>query len=985
VGELVGVEELSVELLGPVRVRQGGAYLDVGGPKQLAVLAVLALSTGREVTPAGLAAALWGDDAPPSAGGTLRAYVSRLRSQLPDGVLQRSSGGWRLQLDRGCVDALRARDLLAQAAGAGVEAERELIEQALGLWRDRPLRGLGAVPFAAAEVERLQDLEAGARERLLELRLVAGETREVLAEAGELVARFPHREAAVAHLAVALARCGRSADALAAVEGLRERLADELGLDLSPALVDLQRRLLVHDPSVAPAVSVPGRPGHGSSSAACRGRPLPLPLTSFVGREADIPAVHGALDVARLVTLVGPGGAGKTRLALEALRRLDRQDLDGPWLVELAHVTRPELVPDSVAEALEVATPTRATSRLIAEAVRGRRMLLVLDNCEHVVAEVADLVTSLLSTCAGLQVLATSREPLGVPGERVVGVAPLPVGRQGAAGEAERLFVERAASVVPGFRLDPVTGPLVRRVVRALDGLPLAVELAAARLALLSLHDVVEMLDDRFSLLAGGSRTVRPQQRALGAAVQWSYDLLDDQERLLFGIASAFDGPFELAALRGIAEPELERPVIGLLASLTAKSMVQVDRAVDPRRPRTYRLLETMRAFGRERLDPDLRERLAARHAAWFAGEADRAYLGLRGPDLQSWLVHLDTVRPDVRAALEHGITQSDRALPLRLVAGLSPYWFHRGHVQEGLDWTARVLQLPGSGSDVLESRAALGAALLAYGAGAAAQSDDGVLSALEAAVTRAPGADDSTAAVAFVYAGYFQAAFGALPAALAHFQQADDLLQTGRVEPWAVSEVLFAQGQLLRAQGRRVDALQVLERAARTAETCGHAWARGSARWIAAKVHLDLRQGAPALAALARELPSCIELGIHTSTLTLLHTAAGAAAAVERHAEGAVLLGAVDAWSERLGYSPVTMDPQDAGAHRALVREGLTEGELEQHTGRGRQVSLPDAVQKVVELAQQVVRVPVPRVSGRGGVEPRVPSSRGPGSAVPG
>jgi predicted ATPase/DNA-binding SARP family transcriptional activator len=968
----VRLEDLSVELLGPVVVRRGGARLDVGGPKQLAVLAVLALSVGRETTPAGLAAALWGDDAPPSAGGTLRAYVSRLRSQLPDGVLQRSAGGWRLQLDRGCVDVLQAQDLLARAAGAASETERELIEQALGLWQDRPLLGLDGVPFTAPELRRLQDLEAGARERLLELRLAAGGTREVVTEAADLVARFPHREAAVAHLAVALARCGRSAEALQAVDDLRERLADDLGLDLSPALVDLQRRLLLHDASVAPAVSVPARPGHELSSAGGPGRPLPLPLTSFVGREADIAAVHGALDAGRLVTLVGPGGAGKTRLALEALRRLDRGGLDGPWLVELVHVPRGDLVLDSVAEALEVATPSRPTARMIAEAVRGRSMLLVLDNCEHVVAEVADLVTSLLSTCAGLQVLATSREPLEVPGERVVGVAPLPLGRPGAAGEAERLFVERAASVVPGFRLDPVSGPLVSRLVRALDGLPLAVELAAARLALLSLDDVVEMLDDRFSLLANGSRTVPPQQRTLGAAVQWSYDLLDDQERLLFGITCAFDGPFDLAALRGIAEPELDRPVIGLLASLTAKSMVQVDRAVDPRRPRTYRLLETMRAFGRERLDPDLRERLAARHAAWFAGEAERAYLGLRGPDLKTWLVHLDTVRPDVRAALAHAVERADRSLSLRLVAGLCPYWFHRGHVQEGRDWASAALQLPGSGDDVLESRAALGAALLAYVAGAAARSADGVLSVLDAAVERAPGSDASTAAVASVYAGYFQAAFGALPEALTHFQRAEDLLRTGRVEPWAVSEVLFAQGQLLRAEGRRADALQVLDRSARTAEACGHAWARGSARWIAAKVHLDLRQGAPALAALARELPTCLDLGIHTSTLTLLHTAAAAAAAVERHADGAVLLGAVDAWSERLGYSPTAMDPQDAAAHRALVREGLTEAELGQHTDRGRQVSLPDAVQRVVDLARQVVRVPAPRPAGRTGAKPR-------------
>jgi tetratricopeptide (TPR) repeat protein len=500
--------------------------------------------------------------------------------------------------------------------------------------------------------------------------------------------------------------------------------------------------------------------------------------------------------------------------------------------------------------------------------------------------------------------------------------------------------------------------------VRALDGLPLAVELAAARLVLLSLDDLVAMLDDRFALLTGGSRTVLPRQRTLEAAVQWSYDLLDEQERLLFRIASSFHGPFNLAALRSVAEPDLDRPVIGVLASLTAKSLVQVDRAVDVNRPRTYRLLETMRAFARDRLDPAQQRQLTARHAVWFAGEADRAYLGLRGPDARYWLVHLDTVRPDLRTALAHAIDSGDRSLALRLVAGLSMYWFHRGHIREGRDWTATALQLPGLTDDGLESRAALGAALIAYIAGEATQPEvaGDAPAALLAALSRAPGADDDTTALALVCAGYFEAAIGALPKALAHAQRADDLLRTGRMQPWAVSEVLFAQGQLLRAQGRRADALQVLARAARTADACGHTWARTSARWIAAKVHLDLRQGAAALTALARELPACLELGIHTSTLTLLHTSAAAAAAVEQHAEGARLLGTVDAWSERLGYSPEAVDPQDACTHRAFVRKALTAFDAEQHADRGRHDSLPEAVQRVVTLARLVTPVPAPR-----------------------
>jgi predicted ATPase/DNA-binding SARP family transcriptional activator len=958
-GDRVDGSELSIRLFGPARVQVGAATVDVGGPKQLAVLALLALSPGRPCAPAQLATALWGEDAPPSAGSTLRAYVSRLRSQLPHGVLERDGSGWRLRVDRRSVDVLHFADLLEQAAAADPARERELVEQALRLSLDDPMPELAAVPFAKAESARLRELRTGARERMLELRLAAGETREVVADAAELVEASPHREGAVASLAVALGRSGRHADALAAVESLRSRLAEDLGLDLSPAMVDLHRRLLVHDPSVASAASMPVGPVAAVAPVPeqrSAGRPLPLPLTSFVGRESDIRAVSDALEGARLVTLTGPGGAGKTRLALEALRRLEREDLDGPWLVELGDVADPSMVVGSVAQALKVATSVSVTAESIAEAVRGRRLLLVLDNCEHVIAEVASLVESLLSACGGLQVLTTSRERLGVAGERLLPVAPLRCGRPGAPGEAERLFAERAASVVPGFRLDETSAREVSRLVRSLDGIPLAVELAAARLSVLSIDDMLAMLDDRFALLEGGSRTALPHQRTLAAAVRWSYDLLEESERVLFRVASTFDGPFTLKALRGVADEELHQPAIGLLASLTAKSMVQVDRAVDLHQPRTYRLLETLRVFGRGLLDPPTRQRLAARHAAWFAGEAHDAYLGLRGPEMGRWLAHLDLVRPDMRAALRHAVEQSDRQLALRLIAGLSPYWFHRGHVQEGMSWANAALALPGTADDATEARAGLGAALLAYLSGDAAELGC-VLPALAAATDTL--AEASTSAVACVYAGYFEAAFGDLAAAGSYFARAGDLLAGGDVAPWAVAEVLFAQGQLLRAQGSRLEALKVLRHSAKAADACGHIWARGSARWITAKVHLDLRQGEPAVAALRAELPSCLELGIHTSTLTLLHTAAAAAAVLDRHAEGARLLGAVDAWSERLGYSPARMDPLDAEAHRRLVREGLDDAEFDDAHRSGRKLSLSDAAARVTDLA--AARTPAP------------------------
>lgn len=944
-------DAVTVQLLGPVLVRRDGAEVDLGGPKQLAVLAALALAGGRACSPAELATELWGHDVPPSAPGTLRAYVSRLRSRMPPGAVDRSAAGWRLAVQRDDVDALRFQDLVTEADEAEPARRRELLEEALTLWSGPPLGGLDGLPGAAAHRERLVDLHASAAERLLALRLAAGERREVAREAAALAAELPYREGPVTLLATALARSGRHADALAAVTHLRDRLAEDLGLDPSPALEDLRRRLLLHDPTLlgeAPA-------DRDDTSR----RPLPLPLTSFVGRETDLRAVSDALTLSRLVTLVGPGGAGKTRLAVEALRRHDRPGTDGPWVVELGYVTEPGQVVDAVAQALGVTSTGPVDATAVADAVSGRSLLLLLDTCEHLVDEVASLVTHLLGACGGMQVLATSREVLGVPGEQVLAVAPLPTGRPGAPGDAELLFAERAASVVPGFTLDPATAPAVHRLVRALDGIPLAVELAAARLAVMGLDDLVAMLDDRFALLEGGLRTAPPHQRTLEATVAWSHDLLDDDERALFRTASAFAGPFTLAALRALADPDHGRSVVGLLASLTAKSMVQVDRAADARESRTYRLLETMRAFGRGRTDPVAAAELADRHLRWFASDADAAFVALRGPDARRCLTHLDLTRPDMRAALRHAVDQGDRAAALRLVGGLATWWFHRGHLREGLHWVAAAAGLPGTADPAVEARAALGAAQLSYGTGDATSLDPAFLAGLDRAA--AQDEDPSVAAVAACYAGYFQAMFGRLDAAQGLFGRAGALVAGDAVEPWAVAEVLFSQGQLLRAQDLRGEALAVLQRAGQVGDACGHVWAAGSARYIAAKIHLDRRQGGPALAAVAQTLPATLDLGIHTSTLALLHVAAGAVAALDRHAEAATLLGAVDGWGDRLGYHPARMDPLDGERHRALVREGLTADELAEATAHGRALPLAEAVARVVSLAASLPAAAAP------------------------
>ncbi|WP_225754977.1 BTAD domain-containing putative transcriptional regulator [Actinotalea sp. Marseille-Q4924] len=939
------VSTVGIDLLGPVRVVVDGRPVELGGPKPRAVVAALALAAGRPVSGEELERAVWGEDPPPSAGGTLRAYLSRLRAVLPDGTILRAGPGWCLAVPRVQVDAVRVEELLSLAARSDDGERRGLLEDAAALVTGEPLTGLGDLPVVHQHRDRLAGLAADVQEALLDLRLTAGEHREVVSPATALVDDHPHREGPVRLLALALARSGRHGEALAALDAFRVRLADDLGLDPSPELADLRQGLVVHDPSVL-------RTTRGPATEDGPRRPaVPLPLTSFVGREQDVAAVHAALGTSRAVTLVGPGGCGKTRLALEALRRLGREDLDGPWTVELGHVAEPGRVVDTVAQVLSVSTAERGDARAVADAVRGRRILLVLDNCEHVVAEVADLVAFLLRSCAGLQVLSTSREALGIDGECVLPVQPLRCGRPGRPDEAEALFAERASSTEPSFVLDGSTTGTVSRLVRALDGIPLALELAAARLAVMGLDDLVAVLDDRFAVLEGGSRSALPHQRTLATAVEWSYDLLDEEERRLFTVASFFDGPFTLPALRGLAEAEVSRPVLGVLASLTAKSMVQVDRSTDARASRSYRLLETLRVFGRQRTEAALAQRLAVRHVELFASDAADAYHGLRGPEAKSWLARLDLVQPDMRAALRAAVDHGDRSSALRLVGGLSMYWFHRGHLQEGLSWAEAVRALPGESDEVTEARAALGSALLAYGRGEASNVDSRFLSDLGRAAASTD--DPSTAAVAAVYAGYFLAAFGDLEQAGGHFHHAGELLATGAVEPWAATEVLFAQGQLLRAQGRPAEALAALDAASSAGAACGHAWAAGSARYIAAKLRVDQAQGGHALLLIAQTLPSTLDLGIHTSTLALLHVAAAATALLERHVEAAALLGTVDAWGERLGYHPSRMDPVDAARHRTLVQQALTAEEFDEAWRSGRSTTLAAAARGVMALAE--------------------------------
>ncbi|MFD0202379.1 ATP-binding protein [Saccharothrix carnea] len=634
-------------VLGPMVVRRAdGSEVRVGGPRLRALLAVLVVGAGRVVGVDRLSEALYGPRPPAGVGNAIQSQVSRLRS-LVDVEVEYSPAGYRLVVDPGEVDALRFEELVA----------RGLPGEALALWRGPALPDVGDAPFAAVCVARWEELR---------LRAVEEHDGVSVGLVWELVAAHPTRERLVARLVRVLHREGRQAEALEVFERTRRVLAEELGVDPSPVLV-----------------AAHGEVVRGEGPAARR--VLPAQLTSFVGRAREVRLVGEALGSSRLVTLTGAGGSGKTRLAVEVAGREPGE----VFFVDLAPLAVGGDVPRAVVSALGLREDglrpvTAPVARLVA-ALQDRPVLVVLDNCEHVVDDAAALVGGLLPACPGLRVLATSREALGVTGEVVRPVPPLECGGVGSA--AVRLFADRAAAVNPSFRLDPVTAEVVARVCRALDGLPLAIELAAARVRSLPVAEMAARLGDRFRLLSRGSRAVVARHRTLHAVVEWSWGLLDEDERVLARRLTVFRGGVTLGSAAVVCG------VVGtdeLLPSLADKSLVEVsgDR---------YRMSETVRAFCADRLaeSGEEREEVRRAHARYFAALAAEAAVPLFGSEQLVWLGRLAAEHENLTAAVRWAAGH-DHVVALRLAADLGwPLWL-RGLRTEGASLAGEVVRAVG-------------------------------------------------------------------------------------------------------------------------------------------------------------------------------------------------------------------------------------------------------------------------------------------------
>ncbi|MEL7206741.1 MAG: BTAD domain-containing putative transcriptional regulator, partial [Actinomycetota bacterium] len=658
-------------ILGPLEVEVDGRPAAIAGRRQRSVLAVLLVADERSVTADQLIEQVWGRDLPANPANTLQHTVAQLRKVLEPGrprnqppqVLVSTDDGYRIDLTGHELDAREFEAHLAAASAAMTDGRAATAvattEAALALWRGPALTEFDGVEAAEAEATRLAERLVDARQLAIDARSAVDGPAAVVAELESLVKEHPHREGLWARLMTALYQSQRQADALRTYQRAAATLADELGLVPSNELRQLEQRILQHDPGLAPKRAVPGN--------------LPTPTNPLIGRQELTAVIAGALSRHRLVTLLGPGGAGKTRLAVEvggaivdhggAHPDAGATGADGVWLARLDNLWDPSLLALSIGTTLGLAeSPEGDVITNLAGHIGRRRLLLVLDNCEHLTEAVGALVARLLADCPHLVVLATSQAPLSVTGKHRVPVPPLglpadgdsPFARLDAAPAIE-LFLARAAAVDLTRRLDDEELSAVANIVRALDGNPLAIELAAARTDVYTPTEIARLMADRFEVLAGGPRDVPERQRTLRSALAWSVGLLSDEERWFFARVSVFAGGFDTeaaATLTDTDEPAVRRLVAGLLA----RSVLGRDEAEGPD-PR-FRLLETVRLYGRSLLDDDELAAVRARHAEVFADRVARLEPQLGGPDqadaFRRYVLDGDNLRAAMAWSLDH-------------------------------------------------------------------------------------------------------------------------------------------------------------------------------------------------------------------------------------------------------------------------------------------------------------------------------------------
>lgn len=963
-------------LLGPVEVRLDGHALPLPGARQRLLLAMLLVNANHIVPAVRVIDELWGADLPADPRATLRSQVSRLRRALgPAGQdLATLEGGYRLAVPRGRLDCCRFEDALAEAARTDGEPALRLLDEALALCRGPTLGEFADRPFALATATRLNELRAAAAERRGELLLSLGLPEEAIAALQALLAEHTDREQARGLLMQALYRVGRHTEALAAFRWWRRHLATELGLDPSPALQAIEQDILRHTAGTPDVRGV----------AVSRTHPLPRPVTSFVGREEDLAAVTGRLDRARLVTLHGPGGVGKTRLALEVAERTGGRYRHGVCFCDLAAVTGPDAVTRALATAIGL--NERAFQRLgdqLVEALTDRHLLVVLDNCERVVPEVAVLAERLLRETREVILLATTRVRLEVDGEHVWPVRPLSVSGPGA--PAIQLFLDRAHAADPGAAQQAMDNAELTALCTSLDGLPLAIELAAARLPGTTVSGLAGNLRDRFGLLTVGRRA-DGRHHSLRAVVDWSYEQLTREQRDLFDRLAVFHGSFDAAAASAAAASRDEpADVTHVLLHLVDLSLVTAD--LDGGTTR-YRLLETLRSYGLQRLaESGQLDAVRAGHAGWIADLVEQAERGLRGAGEAGWAATLERYFDDLRAA-HAWLTGHDPELSLRMTVQL--HWYALWRCQsEVFRWAdVSVSATAGSRSpfyaEALAS-AAFGAVYrgdldaagtAAHQALAAAQglAPIGARRPLEALGEVAVFRGDLADAADFYTKAYglsvsngdvLDAAWDAVSAAAAYAygdrpEEASRLAEQAQIaagqcrSPSALAFASWISGEII-ADTAPGQARELLLRAIELATSAGSRFVAGIARVSLAS--LDARHGdvAVALGHYERAIREWQQAGAWTPLWVTFRTLVELLARAGAWADAATLYGAVTAASS--GAPPFGADADRLRQLSARLRQRLTDAELRFRVGRGEQMDGSQVIDFALDAITRAAR----------------------------
>lgn len=666
--------------------------------KQRRLLATLVIRAGQTSSADLLIDAVWGEAPPVSAANLVQVYMSQLRKALPAPArIATYSSGYALEVADGSLDAARFERLLEEgreAKGAGNPAlAASLLRRALGLWRGQAYGELAYEQFARAEAERLEELRLVCIEERLEAELALGRHAEVVPELQSLAAAHPLRERLQAQTMLALYRCGRQTEALELYIGAHARLREELGLEPGSDLRELQRRILQQDPSLA-----------ATPSAAAPLRALPTPPNALLGRQDELAELRLLLlrDRVRLLVLTGAGGSGKTRLALEAARESSASFANGACFVDLAPLRDPELVPGAIVRALGIQQAPAEPLETLTAALAPRELLLLLDNAEHLRAA-TPIFVELLAQTPRLTLLVTSRVVLHLSGEHVYPVQPL------AREEAITLFHQRAREAEPRFVRAAADEQAIGRICARLDGLPLAIELAASRIRTLSPTELVDRLESRLPLLTGGPRDLPARQQTLRATLAWSYDLLDESEQRHLRRLSVFVGGLSLEAAEAVCGTSLD-----LLAALVDHNLLQRSATADGSR---YTMLETIREYAAERLAAsDEADALRRRHAEYFITLAESANLnpGKLARGGQRFGI-ANTEQDNVRTALTWALASGSFELGLRLAVAMDQFWTNHDP-REGMRWFAALLEHPEVESVALDLRAH---ALRGYGASA--------------------------------------------------------------------------------------------------------------------------------------------------------------------------------------------------------------------------------------------------------------------------